>query len=125
MQTPQPTVNYKLTIPAVPASGNVLLRTHWAQRKLILDEWDRMVWALGKEAGLPNMDACIISATVYFSTSRKRDADNFEYGLKKILQDSLVRCGFLPDDSPEQITWGCVALLVDRDNPRTEVTISM
>lgn len=83
-----------------------------------------MVWALGKEAGLPKMDVCTISATIYFSTSRRRDADNFEYGLKKILQDSLVRCGFLPDDSPEHVSWGGVALLVDRENPRTEVILT-
>ena len=88
-----------------------------------MDTWCYAIWAKVNEARVPPMGKCKLLATIYYKENRKRDLDNAEYGLKKITQDCLVRMGLIPDDTPDHVTWGAVALETDKGNPRTEITI--
>jgi len=113
-----------LNIPMVPPSANVYIRQHWATRAKLRDEWHLAVWALCNEARVTPLDKCTINCTIYFRDKRKRDLDNFEFTLKKLIQDALVRIGIIPDDTPDHITWKNVSLGHDEIKPRTEIIIS-
>jgi len=109
-----------MTLPSL----NTFLRIHWAERKRIKDEFTHCVWALANESRIPPMKCICISATLYHSTKRKRDLDNFEATLKKVTQDSLVRIGLIPDDTPEHVSWGEIVFGIDKDSPRIELVIT-
>jgi hypothetical protein len=113
-----------LNIPLVPPSLNTWQTVHWAKRKRIKDEWANAIWALCNESRVPPMDKVHLSAVLLFATNRKRDADNFESTLKKITQDSLVRIGIIPDDTPECVSWGKITLDIDKTFPRVALTLT-
>ena len=60
---------------------------------------------------------------VYFSTKRSRDIDNYmaSLGIKGII-DGIVSCGLIPDDNEKYLNYS-VDLLIDKENPRTEVLL--
>ena len=70
------------------------------------------------------MEKVHLSATIYFKVNRKRDLDNHEATLKKVAQDSLVRLGMIPDDTPEHVSWGEVELAIDKAFPRVALTLT-
>ena len=88
-----------------------------------MDLWCYAIWARVNEARIPPLNVTTFEATIFFKDKRKRDADNFEFSVKKLTQDCLQRIGIIPDDDPAHVSWGKVELAVDKDNPRTEITI--
>lgn len=116
---------YTLVIPMTLPSLNTFLRIHWAERKRIKDEFTHCVWALCNEQRLPPVDCVHIDAAIYHSVKRKRDADNQEATLKKVAQDSLVRIGIIPDDTPEHVSWGEITLDIDKTFPRVVLTLML
>jgi Holliday junction resolvase RusA-like endonuclease len=115
---------YTITIPETPVSINALLRMHWAPRKKLIDRWHYMVWGLCNEARISPTKRCEIKAVIYFAQNRKRDLPNYIASLDKLVLDGLVRCGIIIDDDPLHINKFVVEFGVDKEKPRTEVSIS-
>jgi len=116
-------LNWTITLHQTPESGNVLMRMHWAKYQDTLGRWKHDVWALCKEAGIPKCARIKVNVKIYYRTRAPRDEDNFEFGLKKLLGDSLKGV-VIPDDSPEYLEWGTIQHLHDKHSPRIEVIIS-
>ena len=115
--------SWTIIIPDVPPSQNSHTWTqHWTRYRAKL-EWQKMVFALCREAKIPPCEHVRVAAMVYFPVKRKRDLDNFEAPLKKMTQDALVLSGVIPDDTPEFISWRSVEFAY-AGKPRTEVTIA-
>ena len=112
-----------LSIPRVPPSANTLLRQHWSTRSDILGAWKHDVYVLCRESKIPKLARVKILATIYFKDRRKRDYDNFAFGLQKLLGDSLKGVVIF-DDDPSYLTWGSITFALDKHNPRTEVVIT-
>jgi len=112
-----------LTIPRTPVSANRLLRMHWHDRSELLDEWKHDVYYLCRAAKIPKLARITVSAKIYFKDKRRRDQDNFEFGLRKLLGDSLKGVVIF-DDNPSFLTWGEINFAIDKDNPRTEISIT-
>ena len=96
---------------------------HWHDRLELLGEWQHDVYYLCKGQGIPKLAHIMAYATIYFKDKRKRDQDNFEFGLRKLLGDSLKGVVIF-DDDPSYLTWGETIFAHDRKNPRTEITIT-
>lgn len=114
----------KLIIPLTPCSLNKFMRTHWAKRRRIQDEWDvEVVKALaqaGEGARLVTLfERARVRIRYYFRTKHKRDKDNFA-GFKPILD--ALKGRVIVDDSSDRVDvdW---ELLYDKRNPRTEILV--
>lgn len=117
----------KLVIDAIPPSLNKLLRMHWATRGRLRQDWRVLVFdaaiEVDPEAVLFGIEIAptepkLVQLDFYFPDRRRRDADNYQ----KLALDSLVANGLLYDDSMD---WCEVRVrgFVDKENPRTEITL--
>jgi hypothetical protein len=103
-------VTHTLIIPRWhPTSVNTLLESHWATRARLKRQDAAVVTLAARECRLP--PAAVkrrVEALFSFPPGRRRfDEDAF----KKVLLDSLVKCGLLRNDSPvwcETGGWRCV-----------------
>ncbi len=59
----------------------------------------------------------------WYERNQRRDLDNVSGFGHKVIQDALVACGVLEDDSPKYVTGYTDEFKVDRKNPRIEVEI--
>lgn len=59
----------------------------------------------------------------WFEKNKKRDLDNVSSYGRKVIQDALVHCGVITDDSWKQVTGFSDRFYVDRLEPRIEVEI--
>lgn len=116
-------MTFFLDIPRVPPSNNVLLRLHWAQRKTLIDEWHSDVFWLVMETGREKFDVARVEAVIYFAEKRRRDICNFMASLDKLVLDELVACKVLADDDSVHLPEISVRFDIDKDNPRTEVSV--
>lgn len=81
---------------------------HWRTRHSYRKRWhNRVRAAVIDEAGIPRngwpLRRAHIVYTRHSSHHRAPDADNLAYSFKAV-QDGLVKCGILDDDTPEHIT---------------------
>ena len=86
------------TVP-LPESLNVYLRTHWAKRAREQKRYDDIVKLKIRryfEARIPQFPTAKIKYTII--TNRLRDWDN-NIVILKILNDSIVKSGLIPDDN--------------------------
>jgi hypothetical protein len=65
----------------------------------------------------------IVLIKIYFKNYRSRDIDNYmaSLGVKGII-DGIVSCGLIPDDDAAHLNYS-IDLLIDKENPRTEVIL--
>ncbi len=117
-----------ITIPRVPISMNRQERMHWSKWSKEKKEWIHDIFFLIKEHGnaIPKGlgHITITKIIVYFDKIRNRDESNYEPMIIKPFADALVHAGIIADDTAKYITRpGAVDFEMDRDNPRTEVTI--
>lgn len=77
---------------------------HWAiRRQARLDVYER-VWANAKMQNLPRMRGLVtVQPTFTYPEQRRRDQDNLCTGVLKATLDSLVKGGWLEDDSSEYV----------------------
>jgi len=94
---------YRLEVPGrMPTLNNIYSSPHWTKRKKMADEWHETIgWCL-KSSNLPDeiTDPFWLNATVF--TKKMRDHDNCVIAAKFFL-DALVKCGYVPDDSPKYV----------------------
>lgn len=65
---------------------------------------------------------CFVLITFYEPDNR-RDVDNIISGGCKLILDSLVHCGTLPNDNRKWVKQITPVVLTDKDNPRVEVEL--
>jgi Holliday junction resolvase RusA-like endonuclease len=116
-------VGYTISVPRIPPSQNSKIWTERWHRREIKAEWERDIYYLVKEAKIPPLGHALVTATIYLPDKRKRDLDNFEGPLKKMVQDGLVYASVIPDDTTEFITWDSVEFDLDRRHPRTVIRV--
>lgn len=68
-------------------------------------------------------EKCHVHADFYYKTNRRRDVDN-AIGSLKSTYDGLVDSGIVSDDTPDKMVRDMPSLLVDKDYPRIEITIT-
>lgn len=113
---------YKVTLLQVPESWNVIMRKHWGVYAKLRKSWKEEFAVMAYRAKIPkSLDHVFLEATIYYPENRIRDADNCM--VWKLTQDAMKDCGIISDDNPAIVTTLQPTLLVDPENPRTEITI--
>lgn len=113
---------YDLKIPMVPPSWNEIMRKHWKIYYEVKEAWFTAVKVRAINAHVPKaLPHVYLSAKVYYPDNRRRDADNCM--VWKLAQDALKNAGIIDDDNPAIVTTLQPDLLVDKEDPRTEITI--
>jgi Holliday junction resolvase RusA-like endonuclease len=109
-----------LVLEEATPSLNTVNKMHWARRHRLRGQWQWLVKAavLNDRIQVKVIPAARITVERY--SPRKLDHDNLVGGCKQLI-DSLVREGFLVDDSPAHLTANYVQH-VDK-TPRTIVHI--
>lgn len=108
-----------------PLTANDQRRAHWAyvaqaKRKVALLV---MSAANSDEQFLPQFQSCRVSVTWFAPDARRRDSDSLGPFLKASL-DALVTAGVLRDDCPPHVLSTTLAVEVDRERPRIEITLT-
>jgi Holliday junction resolvase RusA-like endonuclease len=114
----------KLTIPGTPPSLNQWSRMHWAKAAKIKKQWENdilYVFLASKAKGVFPLEKARITIKYYFSTNRRRDADNLNL---KFILDGLVKAGIIVDDSTKVIGQVITEWGVDKNDPRVEIEIN-
>jgi len=116
----------KFTIPIVEkvSSNKIYSGCHWGTRKKIADKYHEAIGELNlksltmKEINLEPKELII---TFYFY-NRPLDCSNCFY-MAKMIEDGMVRSGWLKDDSPEYVKSITCISKVDKENPRIEIEL--
>jgi Holliday junction resolvase RusA-like endonuclease len=113
-------MTHKFTFP-LPPSANGLTATVGSGRKTRrVNTADYKKWmSIAPKTPPLKIDSCYIEYTLYFPDYRVRDSKNF----LKAIDDWLVKCETLTDDSWKVIAHETIAPKLDRDKPRVEVLI--
>lgn len=69
-------------------------------------------------------DKPVMMRYTWYELNRKRDMDNISSYGRKVIQDALVRGGYLRGDGWEHISGFADGFAVDKKNPRIEVEIT-
>ena len=113
----------KIILEGVPPSCNRFngRKNIWAYRRA-KEEWTAIVCALCRscpERPKAPWKKALVRIDYFFPDKRRRDEDNYS---GKLFMDGLTRAGVIADDSFWVISKAIHAHL-DRNNPRTEITI--
>jgi len=65
---------------------------------------------------------CEVLVSLYYQHKARRDTDN-AIGSLKSMYDGIVDAGIVADDTPDYMTRAEPVMLVDKTQPRTEITI--
>ena len=84
---------------------------------------DFVVWLIMYQ-GYSNLhiEKCEMKFITYYKTNRRHDIDN---GCPKFILDGLSESGFIIDDDSKHITSLAMECYVDKENPRTEIEITI
>jgi len=111
--------SWKVVIPVVYPSANVLLRQHWAKRRSQIGKWAMVLQALMAHVPPASGRRRFVRITRY--GKRELDPANAWTGADKLIVDNLVRLGYLVDDSRR---WLTLSVLSRKGQPeRTEIEI--
>lgn len=69
-------------------------------------------------------DKPVIVEIIAYEPDKRRDVDNILGGINKIVLDSIVECGIIPDDSQKYVHRIIGDVRVDKKNPRIEVYLT-
>ena len=109
-----------IQVPQIPPSLNVWMRWHWSKQQRYKQELTDAIRGLVMAMRLPRYRLATVQIIYYFSTVRRRDADNMT---PKFVLDALVRGGVLEDDRADWIKLPEPRMEVDKDKPRMEIFI--
>lgn len=110
-----------ITVPNLPPSLNEWQRMHWTKRYQETKELCLSIWGLAQQNRIPRFEHAECACRYFFPIARVRDSPNYHYW--KSLWDALVRAGILRADDIRHLHVSEPALLVDRERPRSEITI--
>ncbi len=84
---------------------------------------DFIVWFI-EDQGYTNLhiEKCEMKFTTYYKTNRRHDIDN---SIEKFILDGFSESGFIIDDDSKHIIRLTLECYVDRENPRTEVEVTI
>lgn len=113
----------QITLPGIPPSLNAFAgrANAWDYRASKKKWTEAVLWTLKKRGiRLPEpFERAHVTVCYFFPDRRRHDPDNY---CGKLLMDGLTRGGIIADDDFRHITL-TLAGEVDRDNPRTEITV--
>jgi hypothetical protein len=119
----------KITVDEIPLSKNKYVNMHWSKRAKYKENIEWLIYSSILQAGCP-LDAEIspysratVIFDIYFKYKRKRDTANFLGGGLISWLDALVDLAIIEDDNYDCIGQPVVNFYVDKDNPRTEITV--
>ena len=111
-----------LPIPRPLLTTNQARSQHWRKAYRAKNETEQLRSALVL-APISTLTAPqTVLVTWYAPDARRRDSDALDFTKKAIL-DALVKSGVLEDDSWKQVHSATTAIVIDRDNPRIEITL--
>ena len=86
--------------------------------------WKNFIQWFIENQGYSNLHIkkCEMKFITYYKTNRRHDIDN---GTPKFILDGLSESGFIIDDDSKHITSLTMECYVDKDNPRTEIEITV
>jgi Holliday junction resolvase RusA-like endonuclease len=111
---------WRAEIPEVPPSANVLLRTHFRERKTKREVWYALLYGAFFHEGITKATVKR-TVTISIRSKNERDHANNYLGADKLILDNLRRLGFIRDDSPK---WVEVVIHAEVGEPRTIVEVS-
>jgi hypothetical protein len=117
---------YEIKLPGTPPSFNKVGHSgnRWAWTKAKA-KWDGFCMYALLEAKVPKGLASVkATATLCFSTKRRRDAVNYRTLLEKSLGDAL-QLGWIEDDTPDQFHFGDVVLDVAPKGKQPETIVRL
>ena len=84
---------------------------------------DFIVWFI-EDQGYTNLhiEKCEMKFTTYYKTNIRHDIDN---SIEKFILDGFSESGFIIDDDSKHIIRLTLECYVDRENPRTEVEVTI
>jgi len=98
-------------------------KKHWAKYHAFKKKYTGLVKLYAIRANLRPVEEYPVSISIdWYSKDRRKDPDNIAFG-KKFICDGLVAAGILRDDSFKCISGFQDRFLVDRQNPRVELTL--
>lgn len=114
---------YELKLPGTPPSLNTTKGQHWARAQKVKKEWEGMIYICLLEEHVPkDISRVQATATLYFTTERRRDEGNYRPVLEKALGDAL-QLGWLDDDTPDKFRFGDIDFVVNRQQPKSVRTV--
>ncbi len=110
-----------ICIPETPTSLNAWSRKHWSARHRAVQEMTDNLRILALAHGLPTIAKAEVRIAYYFTTSRRRDPDNYA---GKFILDGLRKAGIIRDDNAGLIRLPQPEFRIDEAAPHTEIFIS-
>lgn len=110
---------FVMRIPIKVTANKIYAGVHWAVRKKLVDEYHQAITNLGL---VDKFDLPVRLVVRFYFKNRPLDVSNCFF-MVKCIEDGLVRCGVLVDDTPEHVKSITCSSLVDKENPRVEVEI--
>lgn len=92
--------------PSMNSTRGAGAKGHWRAQHRAKQEWEGLIMVALLQAEVPRgLWSVEAKAVLTVPTRTRRDAGNFRFMLEKALGDTLVKCGYLPDDTPEHFTF--------------------
>lgn len=81
--------------------------------------WEGVYFVLFLRAKIPkDLDHITVRPELQFTDPwRRRDADNYYLSISKPLADTLVKGGYIPDDTPDH--YSCERVVISKDKAKT------
>ncbi len=116
----------KFTIPGrLPGLNEYITaeRTNRYKGAVMKRQAEKTVIVAAKKLGKWRPDGPVRMVYNWFEPDRRRDKDNISSFGRKVIQDALVRGGWLKNDGWKEISGFEDRFFVDKNNPRIEVEI--
>jgi len=119
-------MTFRFVIPRLTPTNNVLLRTHWRERKRLVEEW---FWELKMATQALEIPRPAFGESRRLALISRRcqlaDEDNFRGGLKPLL-DAMTAAELLFDDGPKFLRLQAAQVKVRRRaEERTELRLTI
>jgi hypothetical protein len=112
--------------PSMNSTRGAGAKGHWRAQHRSKQEWEGLIMVALLEAKVPRGLWSVEARAVLTVPDRiRRDAGNFRFMLEKALGDTLVKCGYLPDDTPEHFTFPELTFEYEKGVKRTTVHLTM
>lgn len=116
-----------LTIPGELCDLNRYIQAERSHRtkaaRIKKAETERVAWEIKAQPHQKPATLPVHITYVWYMKDRRRDLDNIAFA-KKFINDGLVLANILPGDGQAHIAGFSDTFLVDKENPRIEITIN-